>query len=411
MPIYYRISKIRIRFTFRKNIKEVIHKILTIIALVFCTLSLSAQNNNDSLQISVLTCANGDQIYTAFGHCAFRAVCKSQNIDKVYNYGVFSYKQNYFVLKFVRGFLDYSLAAYNYSYFQREYSHEGRKVKEQILNLNASQTQALYDFLEWNALPENKYYKYNFLEDNCATKIRDIIQNVCGNEVVFPDSTYNFSLRDQINIRIADMPWYRLGVSLLMGLPVDKKANTFTIQFLPDYIYSVLNETQIIKNGEHHPIVASENIAIDAQHPVNLKTWSTYISPSLVFWLIFIIWATITYFEVKKQRYHAVGDKVMLFITGLFGILFLVMWFLTEHTVTAWNLNILWANPLHIVAAFNVKKATGFWKNYFKITAGITAIMLIFGPIMPQQYDIAFYPIICIILLRLIRIAFCKRQL
>ena len=354
-------------------------KLLIILILTLLGKFLKAED----IQISVLTCAEGKEIYAAFGHCAFRIIDKQKGTDKVYNYGTFSYKQPYFVLKFVKGFLNYSLSAYPYYYFEREYKRDGRKVREQVLNLDEKEKRILYDFLEWNALEENRYYKYNFLEDNCATKIRDILKKVCGENIVFPQEVYDFSLRDEINVRISEMPWFRLGVSLLMGLPVDKKADSFTIQFLPDYIYLILNKTVITKDGETKNLVSKENVLIDAQK-VNKTTFTTYCSPLLVFSLIFAVLALVTFYEVKNGIHKALIDRILLIIVGLFGILFFVMWFFTEHTVTAWNLNILWAWPLHLIAAFKVKSKSGFWTGYFKVSACITAIMLVFGWAIPQ---------------------------
>jgi hypothetical protein len=194
-----------------------------------------------------------------------------------------------------------------------------------------------------------------------------------------------------------------------MGLPVDKKADTYTIQFLPDYTYLILNQTVIKHGGELEKIVAKENVLVDVKQPVNKTDFTTYCSPLLVFSLIFAALSLTTFYEVKNCKHNVLIDRILLIIAGLFGILFFVMWFFTEHTVTAWNLNILWANPLHIVAAFMVKKKDGFWNGYFKATACLTAIMLVFGWAIPQQYDVAFYPIIATILLRLVRIAFCKK--
>ena len=384
-------------------------KLLIILVLTFFSLTLNAQRDSSGLRISVLTCAAGGEIYSAFGHCAFRVVDIEKGIDKVYNYGTFSYNQPYFVLKFVKGFLNYSLSAYPYVYFYREYATDLRQVREQVLNLNETQKKSLYEFLEWNALPENRYYKYNFLEDNCATKIRDILNNVCGKSIIFPDENYSFSLRDQINSRIGDMPWFRFGVSLLMGLPVDKKADSRTIQFLPDFVYWELQKTEITEGGSVRPVVATENILVKTDKPVDRTDFTTYCSPFLVFSLLFAVLAVVTFYEVKKHIHRKLIDVFVLFITGLFGILFFVMWFFTEHTVTAWNMNLLWACPLHVVAAFKTRSESGFWKKYFFVTAVLTAVMLFLGPLMPQQYDIAFYPVLCIILLRLVRVAFCQK--
>jgi hypothetical protein len=120
------------------------------------------------------------------------------------------------------------------------------------------------------------------------------------------------------------------------------------------------------------------------------------------------VWAWFTYKEIKNNTYHSGGDKALLFILGLFGLLFLVMWFLTEHTVTAWNMNILWAIPSHVVAAWAVKSSKPFWISYYKVTAIITGAMLILAPVIPQHYDPAFYPILIMTTMRLARIGWRK---
>jgi hypothetical protein len=379
-------------------------RILLIAALLLQCIAVTAQRAYNDLKISIMTCAHGKEIYSSFGHCAFRAQSVSRGIDRVYNYGTFNYHQPFFVLKFVRGFLDYSVSSYDYIIFQLEYLKEKREVHEQLLNLSPEQAQAVYDFLEWNVLEKNRNYKYNFLEDNCATRIRDVLKNACGNDIIYPDTTYAFTLRDAIDERIEEMPWFRLGITLLMGLPVDKNATAMTAMFLPDYVYSTINATQIMHNGKAEPIVKRNSIVIRADKPVSRTDFLTYLSPTLLLWLLFAWWAWRTYKEINTHTYHTGGDKAWIFILGMFGILFLVMWFLTEHTVTANNMNLLWALPTHVVAAWAVKSTKPFWRHYYKVSAIITAAMLILAPIIPQHYDPAFYPILLITTMRLARI-------
>ena len=373
-------------------------------ALLLQCLAAVAQNAGNDLQISILTCAHGKEIYAAFGHSAFRVQSKTYRLDKVYNYGTFNYNQPMFVLKFVRGFLDYAVSGYDYRLFCMEYISEKREVREQMLNLTPEQAEAVFNFLEWNALEKNRYYKYNFLEDNCATRIRDVLKNACGDNIQYPDTTYDFTLRDAIDERIDEMPWFRFGITLLMGLPVDRKATAMTAMFLPDYVYNTVDATTIERNGEQVPLVSRSHVAVKADKPVSRTDILTYISPALLLWILCALWAWFTYKEIKNNTYHSGGDKALLFILGMFGLLFLVMWFLTEHTVTAWNMNLLWALPTHVVAAWAVKSTKPFWKSYYKATAIVTGAMLILAPVIPQHYDPAFYPILIMTTMRLARI-------
>ncbi len=389
--------------------KTKMRKYLFLLLSAFMFLKVSAQSDTNDLKISVLTCARGQMIYESFGHCAFRVQGDSGRIDRVYNYGTFKFNTPFFVIKFVRGFLDYYLSAYDYRRFFLEYKHDGRDVYEQVLDLSAEDRQAVFDYLEWNALEQNRYYKYNFLEDNCATRIRDCIEKVCGNSVVFPNGKYDFTLRESINNRLVDMPWYRLGVNILMGLPVDRIADSRSAMFLPDYIFTILNETYLVSDGEKKKIVGQSNPLLKFETPVNRTDFTTHCSPALVFWILFVVWAMITIIEIKSGKVHRFCDSLLLFLSGLLGVVFIFMWFFTEHTVTAWNLNLLWALPSHLVAAFMTRSKKLFWQKYFIIASVFTLIVLISTPILPQHFDVGVYPIMCMLIMCMARLVFFRR--
>ena len=275
----------------------------TLLILLSISLGVSGQSDTNDLKISVLTCADGAQMYASFGHCAVRVRSASRGIDYVYNYGMFNYKQKSFYLKFVRGFLNYHVSYCNFPRFCIEYVRDGREIREQVLNFDSQQRQAVYDFLEWNCLEENRYYRYNFLEDNCATRIRDIVENTCGSDVSLADIQYTGSFRNMIHEHLAEMPWYRFGVDLLMGLPVDRKADSRSAMFLPENVFATLEKSTITHNGQTEPLVSESNILLKAD-PVDKKDLFTYISPSLVFWLLFAVLGVATYYEVKRDRHR-----------------------------------------------------------------------------------------------------------
>ena len=100
--------------------------IYTLIAILLCALlpsRLSAQpetgeaSAHDSLRISLLTCAAGEEIYTLFGHTAIRCENLTRKTDVVYNYGVFDFSSGGFVLRFALGETDYRLDKSRTDYF------------------------------------------------------------------------------------------------------------------------------------------------------------------------------------------------------------------------------------------------------------------------------------------------------
>ena len=144
--------------------------------LLLLPIGQTTANSNDSIRLSLLTCAPGEVIYTLFGHTAIRYENPSQGIDVVFNYGLFSFDIPNFALRFSLGETDYRLGVIDYPHFAGEYAYFGRSVWQQTLNLNNEEKAELIRLLQENYRPENRVYRYNFFYDNCATRPRDKIE-------------------------------------------------------------------------------------------------------------------------------------------------------------------------------------------------------------------------------------------
>ena len=145
----------------------------------------------DSLVVSLITCWPGAEVYELCGHEAVRVRGINPDgtvTDSVWNYGVFDFAAPNFLYRFVKGETDYMLAAYPTSMFMPEYMAHGRRVVEQDLNLTREETARLVALLREEARPENRTYRYNYVKDNCATRILDRIDEAVGHPVVYPDS-------------------------------------------------------------------------------------------------------------------------------------------------------------------------------------------------------------------------------
>ena len=80
--------------------------------------TLSAQNpqsssKSPSLQVSLITCGPGEELYSKFGHSALRIRDVSQGFDVIYNYGLFDFNAPNFYLNFVKGKLRYFLGKHD----------------------------------------------------------------------------------------------------------------------------------------------------------------------------------------------------------------------------------------------------------------------------------------------------------
>jgi hypothetical protein len=331
-------------------------------------------------KISLLTVGTGDELYSKFGHSAFRIQDPTIGVDRIYDYGGFDFDPPEFYVKFARGKLNYRMSGYKTKGFIEAYEIENRWVKEQTLNLSHDQRNEIFTFLQKNYRKENRYYLYDFLFDNCATKIPEVLQNGLGNKLKFDFSHIKnpFTFRELIHQNLNENAWATFGIDLALGSIIDRKATPYEHQFLPLYVEKQMANVTI--NGE--AIVTNEELLVEEKPSKN--GFPFLLTP--VFWLVLflIITGVTTYFDNKKGTRSRWVDFGVFFITGAAGLLIFFLWFLTDHVFTKANFNILWAFPLNLVLAFILLKSKtppSWVKKYiWLLLAGIviTAILWIF---------------------------------
>ena len=194
---------------------------------------------SEAAKVSILTMGPGDNLYDKFGHSAFRIEDPTRGFDAVYNYGVYDFDTPNFYTKFAQGKLLYKLEGVNSQPFIDHYIAQNRWIKQQELDLSYSEKQELFTFLNNNLKPENKYYKYDFFYDNCATKIRDVLVNVLGDDIIYTAdfTSEDKTFRELIQQNVHWNTWGSVGMDVAIGAVTDKKATTWQYQFLPDYVF------------------------------------------------------------------------------------------------------------------------------------------------------------------------------
>ena len=216
----------------------------------------------------------------------------------------------------------------------------GQGVTEIPLNLSRAQRQALFAALEVNLLPENRFYRYDFILDNCSTRPRDSIEHVTGSPIVLRDAGRR-TFREMLDPYFNRIPWAGLGVSLLMGAGVDRLASPREACFLPADLERAV---QTGRNGEQ--ALAGEKKEIFAPEP--LAQTSPFLTPIVVFWSGGIIWSL---FWLLRQRGHATWPTaLLLMVFGLLGIFVFVLSCWSRLWVLKANYNLWWLFPLHFPA-------------------------------------------------------------
>lgn len=108
------------------------------IVLFFLALVLGYQAIGQEVEISLLTCDPGKELYSSFGHSAIR-VKQEGGQDLVFNFGTFDFDTPNFYGKFTTGKLNYMLSLTTFDRFIFEYDYYQRAMREQVLDLNSAQ--------------------------------------------------------------------------------------------------------------------------------------------------------------------------------------------------------------------------------------------------------------------------------
>ena len=353
---------------------------------------------SDSAKISVLTCAPGDALYSYFGHCAVRVNDLLQDIDIVFNWGTFDFATPNFYSKFVRGRLNYMLSVSNYTDFKTEYILEKRSIYEQDLVLSPAQEQVLFNNMLVNYQPENRFYLYDFFFDNCATRIRDIIDSSLVGGLTFYDSQYaeEVSFRQLLDPYIGHDGWLDFGIDLALGLPSDKIAQPFDYMFLPDFLMEQL-VTATLEDGTLAADVA-RTLYEAPERSYDKKPWG----PDTVFWSLLTFIVLITLWEYWKQKRAHWIDTVIFTLFGLLGWFLVFLWIGTDHKVMEKNLDLLWAIPLYIPVAFFVRsyKRRSWVGRFFTVTFVLHFFTLLLFPLMKDMLSVYILPLVLIVTLR-----------
>ena len=377
--------------------KGLLYIVLTfILSVVNATVGAQSMTNPDRIQISLLTCSPGKEVWAQYGHTAIRYYDKESGEDLAINYGIFSLDQTYFIPRFVLGMTDYRMGVQPMDMFLTQYSYEGRGVIEQVLNLSAEDKEVIYKALQENMKPENVVYRYNYFFDNCTTRARDMLINHLHGKVVYPPAEEDATFRSMIHKWNNKYEWSQFGEDLLLGVNADRKTTKSEQQFLPENLRTDFDKARY--NGK--PLVKETNVLLDAETEVAEPVFP--LSPLSIALIFAVISLVMMLFSYRRQQVYWAWDLALMLTSGLMGIIFFVMIF-SQHPCVSLNFILLFFNPLPLFFLYSTikKKKVIWWKIW-----GVLIILGLFGSLfqeipLPILIVASFLLLHCIVHLRI----------
>ncbi len=321
---------------------------LLVCCFSFITLAAQPETLSENAEISVLTCGTANEMHTLFGHTALRIKDVDQNLDVVYNWGMFDFRTPNFLSKFVKGNLLYYLDVDPFNDFLYNYTVDNREVVEQVLNLSYTEKLNIWTEINRQLKGTDRYYTYGFIRNNCTTKVVDVINKAVKKPLNtdFPEN--NHSYRYILNEGLNQHYFEKLGINLLFGYATNKQADLI---FLPVKL----------KDG----ITFNKNI-LKSQETLNTVTNTSANNLNSVYTLWVIVAVVFVGVFNKKCR------LVYFSLTALFSLFLVAVCVFSNHVELQFNALILFYNPIFMLAIILKNKKLLFLATF------ITVIGLIF---------------------------------
>lgn len=333
-------------------------------------------SSGDDLQVFLATMEPGDAPWERFGHDAIIILDKSSSASWAYNYGVFDFAAPNFIGNFVRGKMTYWMDVDPAGPTLAVYAQGNRSVWLDELNLSPAQRLKLYQKLEWNRRPENRYYRYDYYRDNCTIRVRDSLNAAVDGQISkqlsgIPTQT---TFRSHTRIGMAEYFWLYTGLQLAMGPLTDRPLSVWEECFLPAQLMEHLkvvnvddgagNQVPLIKRSTQ--LYQSTRTPLPATPP---RWWWIYFLTGLA-----IGGAMLTLARAGRPRAEPAmarkiqkqGDAIprlqrlarfaflslaffWSLICSLASLFLLFLWFFTDHQAGHRNENLFQFNPVSII--------------------------------------------------------------
>lgn len=377
---------------------------------LLCGLSVRAAST-DSVRVSLLTCAPGSAIYALFGHSALRYENPSMGQDWVFNYGMFSFKDPNFVMRFVKGETDYQLGVTPYRYFEAEYAMRGSSVHQQVLNLTAQEKNRLFQLLQQNYMPENRVYRYNYFYDNCTTRARDKVEESIDGEVVYRENDRNITFRDIVREFTAGHEWSEFGIDLCLGSEADQPIDLRKQMFAPFYMLAAAREATIHRADTVVPFVLDEYKVVDVS-PEEAEPGFP-LSPMTCACILLLVTLVVSVWSIRRGKVCWAYDLFLFGLQGLGGCVIAFLFFFSVHPTVGSNWMIVLFNPIPLLylPIMVYKGIKGRKDVYHWVNLAVLTLFMCLMPFLDQKFNPTVLPLaLVLIMTSLAHIIIYKRK-
>ena len=339
------------------------------------------------LEVTLITFGSGGEVFERFGHNALWFHDARTMQDVAYHWGLFSFSEPRFLMRFLTGDTNYWMGGVNARALVEFERTSGRPVTLQRLNLTPEQAEKLRAFVSWNERPENRFYRYAYFTDNCSTRLRDALDGVLGGAIrratdsAVTPLTYR---RESVRLTDDNAP-IQAGIDIALGRPADAPLTQWASFFIPMRLRDALREIRIARpDGTMVPLVAEERALPLPAEPKIVPEIA--LSPRLAprYGALGILLAALVIgLRVMMVSRRSAAWGLALFggawslLSGVLGVVLILAWTATKHVFWAWNENLLLFTPISLLLVVLIPASilSARYERGARMTAAVVAAL------------------------------------
>ena len=363
--------------------------------------------------VYLVTIGLGKQLYARYGHTVLRIIDHDTGADYNFNWGIFDYQsQLAFGFVFFKGILTYRLGSSPYKRMHNHYTlRENRSMSQNKVNLTERQKAELFQIIATNLRPENLTYHYQYFFDNCATIIRNYLDQVLHGKIkeTYAEQMSEQTFRHYVRANLNHPPIIVFGLDMVMNSRIDHPLSKWQEMFYPLKLQQYLSELQAVDdtgNFTGTPLLSVEEIIYSGAPWLSSQINSFVVFSGVALLLLLISWLLYQRFNVRLLY------TLLLMLWGLFAtllsILMIVSWCYSEHLDLHHNANLWLFWPTDIifcwVAVKTLRRRYFCWPRLLReyCLAHIGALLLLFClrvvGIIEQNVDAVLFYIVPLLL-------------